>query len=170
MLAVTAVSFVVLFAGVVAPCSSLQAGWTAELDSVQPAYRWMTANLPRGAQVLSQKDPLLYLYTGLHGYPLMLSPTHLIYSTNEDQRMYVVRHVEEYLSRYQLTYILEHQSEGHLGMRPDEDAEITRAFHTNPHFRAVFRDRFNIVYEVDLAALAKPAAGETFIPPRAADF
>ena len=139
------------------------------MDSLRPVYGWMAANLPRDARVLSQKDPLLYLYTGLRGCRLELSPTHLFYSSDEDQRMYVVRRLQQYLAYYRLNYILEHRSDGY-GMSPQEESEITRFYHTNPHLAAIYRDHSSTVYQVDVDHLAKPAPGETFIPPKGKDF
>ncbi len=50
--------------------------YRAKLTDMRAAYAWIEANVPDNAKVLSNDDPILYLYSGRRGHVVPLAPRH----------------------------------------------------------------------------------------------
>jgi hypothetical protein len=111
------------------------------------AYRWMAENLPSGAKVLSNDDPLLYLSSGHRGNAILLMPRWW-YEDDQESIVNAYRNAAAYCQARGLQYL--YSTPDDLD-RFTEGANIDRvlaAVRDNPRLRPVFTDAAGTLYQV----------------------
>jgi len=119
----------------------------AKLADQRVAYKWMEANLPRDANVLSYDDTLLYLYTGHRGNYLPLL-TRWWYAEDHKAIIAAYRDVAEYCVGRHLGYF--YFTTEDLGREVgDEDREaIEQAIRANRLLTPIFHYGIGTVYRM----------------------
>jgi hypothetical protein len=125
----------------------------ARLQERRVAYRWMEANLPPQAAVLSYDDPLLYLYTGHRGnyMPMM---TRWWYADDHKSMRESYDNIADYCRRRSLSYVY-FTSEDLSRETGEEDRKIVaKSVAGNSSLEPVFTAGFGTVYRVRPGAIS----------------
>lgn len=133
----------------------------AGLASKEAAYRWIRENTPAEALVLSEADPVLYLYTGRHGSSLIIPPRLLYFGRPGDTARFV-NTVAGYARARNMRYIVFNSLEGAPARHHVMNGETVIAA---PELRLVFQSARTSVYAVG----ELPGTHSTDVPVPATD-
>ena len=111
------------------------------------AYSWMSMNLPDGAKVLSNDDPLLYLSSGHRGNAMLLMPRWW-YADDQKSIVDAYRNAAAYCQKRDLQYF--YSTADDLGRFTDGAGieQVLAAVRGDPHLRPVFTDSAGTLYQV----------------------
>jgi hypothetical protein len=111
------------------------------------AYRWMSENLPVGAKVLSNDDPLLYLSSGHRGNSILLMPRWW-YADDQESVINAYRNAAAYCRTRGLQYF--YSTSDDLGRFTEGSGidQVLAAVRANPHLRPVFTGSAGTLYQV----------------------
>lgn len=129
-----------------------------KLAGMRAAYRWIAANTPANAEVLSSDDPLLYLYSNRRGHAPPLVPRSW-YGDDHHSTIAVYRDIAAYCRTNGFEYFYSNPDD--LSRWTDDPGELrgaSEAVRHNPDLKPVFSSGFGIVYRVEAPQL--PAAPE----------
>jgi len=70
-----------------------------------PVYGWIAANLPQGARIHADRDPVLYLYTGAVGCSVVIPPT-VFYRGKREEMVRWFDEFAEFVRRQGLDHVL----------------------------------------------------------------
>ena len=106
-------------------------------------YRWVDANVPRGAGVVWEQDVVLHLATGRNAASFLIPPREW-YAHDEDKNKNIAyfRKIDEYARAQQLGYVMLTK----VGSHRNED--VLRALAANPNLERVHEESGGIVYRV----------------------
>jgi len=128
----------------------------AKLVEVRAAYDWIEKNVPDSAKVLSNDDPILYLYTGHPGNWVPMTPK-AWYAEDHAAVVATYGNIADYCRRNGYEYFYSNADDTIRWMDDPERTQIIhRALRTNPELIAVFENNFGTVYKV--ASSQKPVA------------
>lgn len=110
-------------------------------------YQWMAANLPTGAKVLSNDDPLLYLSSGHRGNAILLMPRWW-YADDQESIVNAYRNVAAYCRTRGLQYL--YSTPDDLGRFTEGKAidQVLTAVRSNPHLKTVLTGSAGTLYQV----------------------
>jgi len=111
------------------------------------AYRWMSMNLPAGAQVLSNDDPLLYLSSGHRGNSILLMPRWW-YADDQESIINAYRNAAAYCKTRDLQYLYSTPDDLSRFTEGESINQVLAAVRSDPHFRPVFTDSAGTLYRV----------------------
>jgi hypothetical protein len=117
----------------------------AVLESARGAYSWISENTPADARVLSETDPLLYLYTGRHGMRL-LTPARLLYFGQPADITRFTNDLAGYAHARNLRYIVLGSLAGAPARQHVMNGETVIA---GPELRLVYQSPLTSVYALD---------------------
>jgi hypothetical protein len=125
---------------------------TADAKRVQLAdrradYKWIEANLPESANVLSYDDPLLYLYTGHHGNYLPMMPRWW-YADDQQSIVNAYKNLETYARGRKLSYVYFNEQDLSREAGEDERRSVQGILKANQALEAVHSSPAGIVYKV----------------------
>jgi hypothetical protein len=115
---------------------------------MRAAYAWITANVPDTASVLSNDDPILYLYSGRRGHVAPLTPR-FWYANDHESRIAVYRGIVLYCRSHGFQYLYSNTDD--LSRWTDDPTEleaIRRSVRENPDLTPQFESAFGTVYKV----------------------
>ncbi len=116
---------------------------------LQTAYHWISQNLPPDAAILSNDDPLLYLYTGHRGNLVLPLTRDWCYGDPRSSILNTYRNIADLARRRGLSYIF--TAPGDL-VRMTRDAEVTAevesAMHNSPDLIPVYQGPSGTIYKV----------------------
>lgn len=115
------------------------------LESARGAYHWISENTPADAKVLSEADPLLYLYTGRHGISQLI-PARLLYFGQPADVTRFANDLAGYARARNLRYIVLSSLAGAPARQHVMNGEKVMA---GPELRLVYHSRLTSVYAVD---------------------
>ena len=120
-----------------------------QLIARREAYRWIADNLPPAALILSNDDPLLYLYTGHQGngvFPLMRE---LYYGDKKAAILTAYRNVVPDARRRGLQYFYSSPNDlGRWASDAETAAEVQALVHSNPDLQPVFSNGSGTLYKI----------------------
>jgi hypothetical protein len=123
------------------------------------AYAWIEANVPASAMVLSNDDPILYLYSGRRGHVVPLVPRSW-YADDHESTVATYRNIADYCRTHGFEYFYSNTDDtSRWTDDPSEVAAVRRAVHENPELTPLFEDKFGAVYKV--ASSQQPVASNT---------
>ena len=111
------------------------------------AYRWMAENLPAGAKVLSNDDPLLYLSSGHRGNSILLMPRWW-YADDQQSIVNAYRNAASYCEARHLQYLYSTPDDLSRFTEGESIEQVLAAVRSNPHLRPVFTDSAGTLYQV----------------------
>jgi len=119
----------------------------AKRTETRTAYAWVEGHLPLSATVLSNDDPLLYLYTGHRGNAIPLMPRWW-YADDHASIVDAYSNVAQYCRRRGLNYVYS-TSEDLTRWAGNQDIEqVLRVLKKNPYLVPVFSGPSGTVYKV----------------------
>ncbi len=110
-------------------------------------YNWMAANLPIGANVLSNDDPLLYLTSGHRGNSILLMPRWW-YDDDHQSVINAYRNAARYCQRRGLQYLYSTPDDLARFTEGDDIDQILAAVRSDPHLEPVLTDSAGTLYRV----------------------
>jgi hypothetical protein len=111
------------------------------------AYRWMAANLPAGANVLSNDDPLLYLTSGHRGNSILLMPRWW-YADDQDSVINAYRNAAAYCQTRGLQYVYSTPDDLARFTEGSDIDQVLAAVRSDPHLKPVLTDSAGTLYRV----------------------
>ena len=111
------------------------------------AYRWMAANLPPEAAVLSYDDPLLYLYSGHRGNYLPLL-TRWWYAEDHLSTVNAYRDLGAYCAARHLTYMYFTKEDLSRETGEKDRAAIEQLVRTSPALTPIYTAGIGTVYRL----------------------
>ncbi len=111
------------------------------------AYRWMSENLPVGAKVLSNDDPLLYLSSGHRGNSILLMPRWW-YADDQQSIINAYRNAAAYCQTRHLQYLYSTPDDLSRFTEGESIDQVLAAVRSDPHLRPVFTDAAGTLYQV----------------------
>ena len=127
--------------------SDTAAGQRRSLADRRAAYRWMAANLPPGANVLSYDDPLLYLYSGHRGNYLPLL-TRWWYAEDHASIVNAYRDLPAYCASRHLAYVYFTKEDLSRETGEQDRAAIEELVRSNPALTPVYSAGIGTVYRI----------------------
>ncbi len=119
-----------------------------KLAEVRAAYTWIDANVPENAKVLSNDDPILYLYTGHRGNWVPMTPK-AWYAEDHASVVATYRNIATYCRSQGFEYFYSTTDDTARWMDdPEQNKAVRRALHENPDLTPVFEYGFGTVYKV----------------------
>ncbi len=122
------------------------------LESARGAYRWISQNTPAEASVLSEADPLLYLYTGRHGMTMRV-PERMLYFGQPGDIARFVNDLAGFARARNLRYIVLGSLAGAPARQHVMNAETVVA---GPELRLVYHSPLTSVYAVEPSGTGVP--------------
>jgi hypothetical protein len=120
-----------------------------KLAARRDAYKWIATNTPATATILSNDDPLLYLYTGRRGngiFPLMRD---LYYGDTKSTVLNSYRDVVPLAHRQGLDYFYSCTSDlSRWVVAPGVEDEMQALLHSNPALHPLFTSKSGTLYKV----------------------
>jgi hypothetical protein len=158
---VVAMMFATGAAGIVAAAIGLQAYMTFGLLNQSAAqerskvaerrtdYRWMAANLPAGANVLSNDDPLLYLTSGHRGNSMdgLLMPRWW-YADDQDSVVNAYKNAARYCRMRGLQYLYSTPDDLARFTEGSDIDKVLAAVRSDPNLKPVLTDSAGTLYRV----------------------
>jgi hypothetical protein len=130
--------------------------YRAKRVDMRAAYAWIEANVPDSAEVLSNDDPLLYLYSGRRGHVVPLVPRSW-YADDHESTVAAYRDIANYCRSHGFEYFYSNADDTSRWTNdPSEVEAVRRAVHENPELTPLFEDSFGAVYKV--ASSQQPVA------------
>jgi hypothetical protein len=156
---VVAAMFATGMAGMVAAAIGLQAYMTfgllnqvaaqerAKVAARRTDYRWMAANLPADANVLSNDDPLLYLTSGHRGNSILLMPRWW-YAEDQESVVNAYRNAVPYCRMRGLQYLYSTPDDLARFTEGTDIDKILAAVRSDPRLKPVLTDSAGTLYQV----------------------
>ncbi len=121
----------------------------ARLEQSEPAMKWIRDNLPSGARILSENDPLLYLRTGRRGAALQVMLT-TIHWYREDHAARTADYLAapERARQQRLDYFVLNDWDFARDMPAEEQEKIIQALHTDARLEELYASGPTRVYRV----------------------
>jgi hypothetical protein len=120
----------------------------SKLKELRAAYAWIAANVPDSASVLSNDDPLLYLYSGRRGHWVPMGPR-AWYAGDHQSTIATYRDIAAYCRSHGFEYFYSNTEDtSRWGGDPEEVEAVRRAVQENPHLKPVFESGFGTVYRI----------------------
>jgi hypothetical protein len=117
-------------------------------DDMKAAYAWIEANVPASAKVLSNDDPILYLYSGRRGHVVPLAPR-LWYADDHGSTVAVYRDIAAYCRTQGFEYFYSSTDDtARWTSDPDDVRAVRNAVRENPELIPLFEYGFGTVYKV----------------------
>lgn len=117
----------------------------ARLASERGAYRWISEHAPPEAMVVSEADPVLYLYTGRHGCSVVIPPR-LMYFGGPGEVTRFLNSAPDYARARRMRYLVLNSPNG----APARHHTITgEAMTVPPELRLAYQSPGTSVYAVD---------------------
>jgi hypothetical protein len=130
--------------------------YRAKRVDMRAAYAWIEANVPDSAEVLSNDDPLLYLYSGRRGHVVPLVPRSW-YADDHESTVAAYRDIANYCRTHGFEYFYSNADDTSRWTNDPKEVEAVRlAVHENPELTPLFEDSFGAVYKV--ASSQQPVA------------
>lgn len=127
---------------------SSAADYRAKLVGMRSAYAWIASHVPGGAPVLSNDDPVLYLYTGRTGQVVPLVPRSW-YSDDHQSTVAVYRGIAEYCRSHGFEYFYSNPDDtSRWTDDPEEIRAVRQAVQSNQELEPLFRSTFGTVYRI----------------------
>jgi hypothetical protein len=119
------------------------------LEQSEPAMTWIRENLPVGARILSENDPLLYLRTGRRGAALqvMLTTIHW-YREDHTARTADYLAAADLARKNRLEYLVLNDWDFARDMPAAEQEKIIRALHADPRLEQLYASGPTRVFRV----------------------
>ena len=122
--------------------------YRAKLIGMREAYQWIAANVPDSSKVLSNDDPLLYLYSGRRGHVVPLVPR-FWYADDHENTVATYRDVADYCRSHGFEYFYSNPDDiGRWTDDPEQAQTVRWAVQQNPGLKSVFESKFGTVYQV----------------------
>ena len=118
-----------------------------KLQSLTAAYKWISANLPPDAHILSYDDPLMYLYTGHQGNYLTLLPR-LWYADDHEKMIAAYRDLPAYCRHRGLQYVYFTSDDPGREVGDEDRQKIGEVVKANPELQPLFHSGIGTVYKV----------------------
>ncbi len=126
--------------------------YRAKLIDTRAAYAWIAANVPDSAKVLSNDDPILYLYSGRRGHVVPLAPR-LWYADDHASTIAVYRDIAVYCRSHGFEYFYSSLDDTARWTTDGADiAAVRKVVHENPELTPLFENSFGAVYKVAASA------------------
>jgi hypothetical protein len=120
----------------------------AKLKDLRAAYAWIAANVSDSSTVLSNDDPLLYLYSGRRGHWVPMAPR-AWYAGDRQSTIATYRDLAAYCRAHGFEYFYSNTDDtSRWGGDPEEVEAVRRVVQENPELKAVFESGFGTVYQV----------------------
>jgi hypothetical protein len=120
----------------------------ATLVDLRSAYAWVSANVPDSSRVLSNDDPLLYLYSGRRGQSVPRG-TRAWYANDRESAVATYRDIAAYCRKNGFEYFYSNAEDtSRWGDDPESVQAVRRAVKENPELKPVFESGFGTVYRV----------------------
>jgi len=110
-------------------------------------YRWMAANLPAGANVLSNDDPLLYLTSGHRGNSILLMPRWW-YADDQQSVINAYKNVAPYCQMRGLQYLYSTPDDLSRFTEGSDIDQVLAAVRSDPHLKPVLTNSAGTLYQV----------------------
>jgi hypothetical protein len=110
-------------------------------------YRWMAANLPAGANVLSNDDPLLYLTSGHRGNSILLMPRWW-YADDQESVINAYKNAAPYCRARGLQYLYSTPDDLSRFTEGSDIDQVLAAVRSDPHLKAVLTNSAGTLYRV----------------------
>jgi hypothetical protein len=122
--------------------------YRTKLVDMRVAYAWIAANVPESAKVLSNDDPILYLYTGRRGHVVPLVPRSW-YADDHASTVKAYRDIASYCRSNGFEYFYSNTDDTSRWTNdPLEIEGVRQAVRDNPELTPVFEYGFGTVYKV----------------------
>jgi hypothetical protein len=129
----------------------------AKLVDVRAAYDWIDQNVPAPLNILSNDDPILYLYTGHRGNWVPMTPK-AWYAEDHASVVATYRDIASYCRSKGFEYFYSTTDDTIRWMNdPEQTQAVRKALHDNPELTPVFEHGFGTVYKVG-ASSQQPVA------------
>ncbi len=120
----------------------------ASMTDMRAAYRWIETNVPSSAKILSNDDPVLYLYSGRQGHVVPLVPR-FWYADDHEQTIDAYRNVASYCRSHGFEYFYSNENDvSRWTDNPNEVQAVRHAVRENPELTPLFQYGFGTVYKV----------------------
>ena len=119
----------------------------AKLVDLKQAYKWISANLPPDARILSYDDPLMYLYTGHQGNYLTLLPR-LWYADDHEKMIAAYRDLPAYCRSRGLGYVYFTSDDPGREVGDEDRLKIGEVVKANRELVPLFQAGIGTVYKV----------------------
>ena len=110
-------------------------------------YRWMAANLPAGANVLSNDDPLLYLTSGHRGNSILLMPRWW-YADDQESVLNAYKNAAPYCRTRGLQYLYSTPDDLARFTEGSDIDQVLAAVRSDPRLKPVLTDSAGTLYRV----------------------
>ncbi len=115
---------------------------------MRAAYAWIAANVPDSAKVLSNDDPILYLYSGRRGHVVPLVPRSW-YIDDHTSTVAAYRDIVAYCRSHGFEYFYSTTDDTTRWTDdPDVVKSVRQAVNENPDLMAMYQFGFGTVYRV----------------------
>jgi hypothetical protein len=122
--------------------------YRAKLVDERAAYAWIEANVPESAKVLSNDDPILYLYSGRRGHVVPLVPRSW-YADDHLSTVAAYRDIANYCRTHGFEYFYSNADDTSRWTDVASEVQAVRkAVEQNPDLTPLFSDNFGTVYKV----------------------
>lgn len=122
--------------------------YRAKRVDMRAAYAWIEANVPDSAKVLSNDDPILYLYSGRRGHVVPLVPRSW-YADDHESTVAAYRDIAAYCRSHGFDYFYSNDDDtSRWTDEPGEVNAVRRAVRENPDLTPLFESSFGTVYKV----------------------
>lgn len=132
--------------------------YRATLVDMRAAYTWIEANVPSSANVLSNDDPVLYLYTGRKGHWVPLTPR-IWYAEDHVATVKTYSDIAAYCRNHGFEYFYSNADDTvRWTDNPLDVQAVRKAVRDNPELTPMFQDHFGTVYKVAASPIIHTAA------------
>ena len=122
--------------------------YRAKLGNLRAAYAWIAANVPDSSKVLSNDDPILYLYSGRRGHVVPLVPRSW-YGDDHASTVAAYRDIAAYCRSRGFEYFYSNADDtSRWTDEPGEVKAVHQAVRENPDLTPLFTSEFGTVYKV----------------------
>jgi hypothetical protein len=120
----------------------------AKLVEMRAAYAWIKANVPESANVLSNDDPILYLYSGRRGQVVPRVPR-FWYADDHKTPVVTYRDIAVYCRNHGFQYFYSTSDDvARWTDDPEEIQAVRKAVHENAELTPQFESGYGTVYRV----------------------
>ena len=110
-------------------------------------FQWMVENLPSGARILADYDPVLYLYTGRQSSRLSVNPL-WFYLDDPRWKHSSIQRAAELAHNHQMAYVYVTDADFAIDLPPPEQARALHYLHSESGFELLHRSRHGAVYRI----------------------
>ncbi|HTB13889.1 MAG TPA: hypothetical protein VK752_20080 [Bryobacteraceae bacterium] len=122
--------------------------YRAKLVDERAAYSWIEANVPDSAKVLSNDDPILYLYTGHRGNWVPMTPR-TWYADDHKSVIATYRNIADYCRQKGFEYFYSNTDDTIRWMDdPEQTQAVRQSLQKNPELTPLFEYGFGTVYKI----------------------